>query len=99
MPSNEGRGFVLRRIIRRAARHGNKLGAKGPFFYKLTCALVDLMGEAYPQLVSSKELIERILLQEEEQFVKTLDYGLRLLEQVIAALEGDVIPGETISSL
>ncbi|WP_417501945.1 alanine--tRNA ligase [Marinobacter sp.] len=99
MPSNEGRGFVLRRIIRRAARHGNKLGAKGPFFYKLTSALVDLMGEAYPQLVSSQKQIERVLLQEEEQFVKTLDKGLRLLEQDIAELEGDVIPGETIFTL
>ncbi|MBU2874406.1 alanine--tRNA ligase [Marinobacter salexigens] len=99
MPSNEGRGFVLRRIIRRAARHGNKLGAKGPFFYKLTSALVDLMGEAYPQLVSGQKQIERVLLQEEEQFVKTLDKGLRLLEQDIAELEGDVIPGETIFTL
>jgi len=99
MPSNEGRGFVLRRIIRRAARHGNKLGATGPFFYKLTGALVELMGEAFPQLVSSQKQIERVLLQEEEQFVKTLDKGLRLLEQDIAELKGDVIPGETIFTL
>ncbi|WP_339780848.1 alanine--tRNA ligase [uncultured Marinobacter sp.] len=99
MPSNEGRGFVLRRIIRRAARHGNKLGAAGPFFYKLTGALVELMGEAFPQLVSSRKQIEKVLLQEEEQFVKTLDKGLRLLEQDIAELKGDVIPGETIFTL
>ena len=99
MPSNEGRGFVLRRIIRRAARHGNKLGASGPFFYKLTAALVELMGDAYPQLVSSRKQIEKVLLQEEEQFVKTLDKGLRLLEQDIADLEGSVIPGETIFTL
>ncbi|KKM93592.1 hypothetical protein LCGC14_1206780, partial [marine sediment metagenome] len=99
MPSNEGRGFVLRRIIRRAARHGNKLGATGPFFYKLTGALVNLMGEAFPQLISSQKQIERVLLQEEEQFVKTLDKGLRLLEQDIAELEGEVIPGETIFTL
>ena len=99
MPSNEGRGFVLRRIIRRAARHGNKLGANGPFFYKLVGALVELMGEAFPQLVSSHKQIEKILLQEEEQFVKTLDNGLRLLEQDIAELKGDVIPGATVFAL
>ncbi len=99
MPSNEGRGFVLRRIIRRAARHGNKLGATQPFFYRLTGALVELMGEAYPQLVRSQKQIEKVLLQEEEQFAKTLDKGLRLLEQDIAELEGDVIPGETVFTL
>jgi len=99
MPSNEGRGFVLRRIIRRAARHGNKLGATKPFFHQLTNALVQLMGEAYPQLVSSQKQIERILLQEEEQFAKTLDNGLRLLEQDIAELKGSEIPGDTIFAL
>ncbi len=99
MPSNEGRGFVLRRIIRRAARHGNKLGANGPFFHKLTGALVDLMGDAFPQLVSSRKQIEKVLLQEEEQFVKTLDKGLRLLEQDIAELNGTEIPGETVFTL
>ena len=99
MPSNEGRGFVLRRIIRRAARHGNKLGATQPFFYKLTGALVELMGEAFPQLVSSRKQIEKVLLQEEEQFAKTLDKGLRLLEQDIAELKGTEIPGETVFTL
>ncbi len=99
MPSNEGRGFVLRRIIRRAARHGNKLGATKAFFYKLTGALVELMGDAYPQLVSSRKQIEKVLLQEEEQFAKTLDKGLRLLEQDIAELKGTEIPGETIFTL
>jgi alanyl-tRNA synthetase len=99
MPSNEGRGFVLRRIIRRAARHGNKLGATQPFFYKLTGALVELMGEAFPQLVSSRKQIEKVLLQEEEQFAKTLDKGLRLLEQDIAELKGKEIPGETVFTL
>jgi alanyl-tRNA synthetase len=99
MPSNEGRGFVLRRIIRRAARHGNKLGATDPFFYKLVGALVDLMGDAYPELVRSRAQIERILLQEEEQFAKTLDKGLRLLEQDIEALQGSEIPGKTIFTL
>jgi len=99
MPSNEGRGFVLRRIIRRAARHGNKLGAQGPFFHKLVGVLAGLMGDAYPQLISARAQIEKILLQEEEQFAKTLDKGLKLLEQDIAALEGSVIPGETIFTL
>ncbi|MCH8497391.1 MAG: alanine--tRNA ligase [Marinobacter sp.] len=99
MPSNEGRGFVLRRIIRRAARHGNKLGATGPFFHKLVDALVDLMGEAYPELARARDQISRILLQEEEQFAKTLDKGLKLLEQDIAALSGSVIPGETVFTL
>ncbi|PSF05300.1 alanine--tRNA ligase [Marinobacter fuscus] len=99
MPSNEGRGFVLRRIIRRAARHGNKLGASEPFFYKLTGALVELMGEAYPELVSSRKQIEKVLLQEEEQFAKTLDKGLRLLEQDIAELKGSEIPGGTVFTL
>ena len=99
MPSNEGRGFVLRRIIRRAARHGNKLGAQGNFFHKLVPALVSLMGEAYPELARTQAQIERVLLQEEEQFAKTLDKGLRLLEQDIADLEGTVIPGKTIFTL
>ena len=99
MPSNEGRGFVLRRIIRRAARHGNKLGATEPFFYRLTGALVELMGEAFPQLVRTRAQIEKVLQQEEEQFVKTLDKGLRLLEQDIASLKGNEIPGETIFAL
>ncbi|SDW54334.1 alanine--tRNA ligase [Marinobacter mobilis] len=99
MPSNEGRGFVLRRIIRRAARHGNKLGAQGPFFHKLVGALVNLMGEAYPELARTQAQIEKVLLQEEEQFAKTLDKGLRLLEQDIAELEGTTIPGETIFTL
>ncbi len=99
MPSNEGRGFVLRRIIRRAARHGNKLGATQPFFYKLTGALVELMGDAFPQLVSSRKQIEKVLQQEEEQFAKTLDKGLRLLEQDIAELKGNEIPGDTVFTL
>ncbi|MEX0603068.1 alanine--tRNA ligase [Marinobacter sp.] len=99
MPSNEGRGFVLRRIIRRAARHGNKLGATQPFFHQLTAALVELMGDAFPQLVRSKAQIEKVLLQEEEQFAKTLDKGLRLLEQDISELKGTEIPGQTIFTL
>lgn len=99
MPSNEGRGFVLRRIIRRAVRHGNKLGATEPFFYKLVGVLCRAMGEAYPELISGKAQIERILLQEEEQFARTLDKGMRLLEQDLAALKGDTIPGQTVFTL
>ncbi|MDO5051159.1 MAG: alanine--tRNA ligase [Moraxella equi] len=78
-PSNEGRGYVLRRIIRRAVRHGNKLGADGAFFYKLVPALVAEMGEAYPQLIEKQDEIGAVILKEEEQFAKTLAQGLRLL--------------------
>lgn len=99
MPSNEGRGFVLRRIIRRAVRHGNKLGAKEPFFFRLTGPLIDLMGDAYPELIRTREQIEKLLVQEEEQFSRTLDKGLRLLEQDIAKLDSSVIPGDTIFTL
>ncbi|WP_250657639.1 alanine--tRNA ligase [Alkalimarinus coralli] len=99
MPSNEGRGNVLRRIIRRAVRHGNKLGAQGAFFHKLVAHLVDIMGEAYPELAKAQSQVERVLLQEEEQFAKTLDKGLALLEQDIKALSGTVIPGETVFTL
>ncbi len=99
MPSNEGRGNVLRRIIRRAVRHGNKLGAKTSFFYKLVSHLVDVMGEAYPELAKAQLQIEKVLLQEEEQFAKTLDKGLALLEQDIKELSGTVIPGETVFTL
>ena len=95
-PSNEGRGFVLRRIIRRAVRHGNKLGAAAAFFNELVTPLVALMGEAYPELVRGQAQIQRILQQEEEQFARTLDKGLRLLEQDLASLQGTVIPGETV---
>ncbi|WP_163834900.1 alanine--tRNA ligase [Spartinivicinus ruber] len=99
LPSNEGRGYVLRRIIRRAIRHGNKLGAKGAFFHKLLPALTEMMGDAYPELVSGQPHIERILLKEEEQFSKTLDNGMKILEEVIAGLKGKVIPGQTIFTL
>lgn len=99
MPSNEGRGFVLRRIIRRAARHGNKLGATGTFFHKLVEPLDALMGEAYPELTRARPQIEKILKQEEEQFARTLEKGLRLLESDIAQLSGNEIPGETVFTL
>jgi len=99
LPSNEGRGYVLRRIMRRAIRHGNKLGAKEPFFHKLVAPLVKEMGEAYPELAKLQDQVERILLKEEQQFAKTLEHGMQLLEQAISGLEGNVIPGETVFRL
>jgi len=95
-PENLGRGSVLRRIIRRAIRHGNKLGANEPFFYRLVPALVAEMGDAYPELKRTQTQIERILLQEEEQFARTLDRGLRLLEHEIAQTDGQEIDGRTV---
>lgn len=94
LPSNEGRGYVLRRIIRRACRHGHKLGAEGSFFYKIVAALVAEMGEAFPELKSQQVQIEKALKLEEEQFAKTLDLGMKILEQDLADLKGSVIPGE-----
>ncbi|WP_415891456.1 alanine--tRNA ligase [Neptuniibacter sp. SY11_33] len=99
LPSNEGAGYVLRRIIRRAVRHGNKLGAKGAFFNQLVAALVNEMGEAYPELAEKQAQVERVLLKEEEQFAKTLDHGMRLLQEAIDNLDGTVIPGETVFKL
>jgi len=99
LPSNEGAGYVLRRIIRRAVRHGNKLGAKGAFFNQLVTALVKEMGEAYPELAEKQAQVERVLLKEEEQFAKTLDHGMRLLQEAIDNLDGTVIPGETVFKL
>ncbi|MBX3709739.1 MAG: alanine--tRNA ligase [Gammaproteobacteria bacterium] len=99
IPSNEGRGYVLRRIIRRALRHGNKLGFTQPFFYLLVQPLVALMGEAYPELVKAQTQVEKVLRQEEEQFSTTLAQGLKLFEQVVANLKGDIIPGETVFKL
>ncbi|MBC8648198.1 alanine--tRNA ligase [Pseudomonas sp. MTM4] len=98
-PSNEGRGYVLRRIVRRACRHGNKLGAKGSFFYKIVAALVAEMGEAFPELKQQQAHIERVLKTEEEQFAKTLEQGLKILEQDLVELKGSVIPGEVIFKL
>ena len=98
-PSNEGRGYVLRRIIRRACRHGNKLGAKGSFFYQIVSALVVEMGEAFPELQQQQAHIERVLKTEEEQFAKTLEQGLKILEQDLLELKSTVIPGEVIFKL
>lgn len=99
MPANEGRGYVLRRIIRRAVRHGNKLGATEAFFYKLLPALIAEMGEAYPELQTQLPVIERVLKLEEEQFAKTLDRGLLILDEALSELEGSVIPGDLVFKL
>jgi len=92
LPSNEGRGYVLRRIIRRALRHGWMLGVREPFFHKLVATLDQTMGEAYPELTAKRDLVERALKAEEERFAETLDSGMRIFEDV-AARSKDVIPG------
>ncbi|MFQ5488791.1 MAG: alanine--tRNA ligase, partial [Gammaproteobacteria bacterium] len=99
IPSNEGRGYVLRRIIRRAIRHGYQLGIKDAFFYKLVQPLAEEMGEAYPELPRAQAQVERVLRQEEERFAETLEQGMQILEQAIAQLSGKVIPGETVFRL
>ena len=99
MPSNEGRGYVLRRIIRRAIRHGHLLEAKGHFFYKLVPALVEQMGEAFPELAQQQIVIEKMLRIEEEQFGRTLDRGMALLEETLTNLKGDTIAGEDVFKL
>lgn len=99
LPSNEGRGYVLRRIIRRALRHGYQLGAREPFFYKLVATLVEQMGDAYTQLRTQQTQIEKILLKEEEQFIRTLEQGLIILEQDIKQLRGKRISGITLFKL
>ena len=99
LPSNEGRGYVLRRILRRAIRHGNKLGATEPFFAKLVPALVNEMGDAYPELVKQQDAIIKALASEEEQFARTLDKGMDILEQALASLEDNQIPGDVVFRL
>jgi len=99
VPSNEGRGYVLRRIARRAIRHGHRLGFSEPFFYKLVKPLVVEMGQAYPELQEKQVEIESILHQEELQFARTLAQGLKILEQDIAELSGTLIPGDTVFKL
>ncbi|HHJ35006.1 MAG TPA: alanine--tRNA ligase [Gammaproteobacteria bacterium] len=99
MPSNEGRGYVLRRIIRRACRHGHQLGMDGLFFSKLVQPLVEVMGEAYPELVKAQANVERILKLEEERFAETLDHGMKILEEDITKLKDKTITGETLFKL
>jgi alanyl-tRNA synthetase len=99
LPSNEGRGYVLRRIARRAMRHGYKLGQEQPFFHTLVRVLEQEMGNAYPELVAQRAHIERVLKQEEERFAETLNQGMNLLESAIKNLSGNVIPGETVFRL
>ena len=99
LPGNEGRGYVLRRIIRRAIRHGNKLGADAPFFAALVPALLGQMGEAYPQLKERATVIVNALQSEEEQFARTLDNGMAILEEALAGISDTLIPGEVIFKL
>jgi len=99
IPSNEGRGYVLRRIIRRAIRHGHSLGMKDAFFHKIVSALVAEMGDAYPELVTRQAQIEQVLAKEEDQFAKTLDQGMQIFERDLSELKGNEIPGETIFKL
>ena len=99
VPSNENRGYVLRRIIRRAVRHGNMLGAKQSFFYQLVQPLIDVMGSAGDELRKQQQHVESVLKAEEEQFAKTLERGLALLDEELAALEGDTLQGEIVFRL
>ena len=99
LPSNEGRGYVLRRIIRRAIRHGYRLGIQDVFFYKLVAPLVGEMGGAFPELKAAQANVEKILKKEEERFAETLGQGMKILEACVAKLEGTVIPGETVFQL
>ncbi len=99
MPSNEGRGYVLRRIIRRALRHGHRLGINELFFYKLVAPLVAVMGEAYPELAAAQAQVERVLKKEEERFAETLGQGMKILEACVAKLTDTVIPGDIVFQL
>jgi alanyl-tRNA synthetase len=98
-PSNEGRGYVLRRIIRRALRHGHSLGAKGSFFFKLVGPLGEVMGEAYPELLQQSDNISKVIKKEEEQFARTLDKGMGVLESALSDLVGSELPGELVFQL
>ncbi|USD65686.1 alanine--tRNA ligase [Vibrio sp. SCSIO 43136] len=99
MPSNEGRGYVLRRIIRRAVRHGNKLGAQGAFFHKLVGTLIEVMGTAGEELKKQQAVVEKVLRIEEENFGRTLERGMTILTEALDALDGKVLDGETVFKL
>jgi alanyl-tRNA synthetase len=99
LPSNEGKGYVLRRIIRRAARHGHQLGCKTPFFHKLVATLDQLMGEAYPELTQCRDRVVKVLQKEEERFAETLESGMGILEQSISELSSNTISGPVIFKL
>jgi len=99
VPSNEGRGYVLRRIIRRAARHGHKLGLEKAFFHKIVKPLVKEMGEAYPELAKAEKNVEQILLKEEKRFAETLDQGMKILSNAIDKLKGNTIAGDVVFKL
>ncbi|MGY3685149.1 alanine--tRNA ligase [Vibrio coralliilyticus] len=99
MPSNEGRGYVLRRIIRRAVRHGNKLGAKGVFFHKLVGVLAEVMGTAGEELKKQQAVVEKVLRIEEENFGRTLERGMTILSEALDNLDGKVLDGETVFKL
>jgi alanyl-tRNA synthetase len=99
LPGNEGRGYVLRRIIRRAIRHGKKLGAHELFFHKLVAPLAKEMGDAYPELKKAQAHVEKVLKKEEQRFAETLDAGMEILEDAIAELEGKEIPGDVVFKL
>jgi alanyl-tRNA synthetase len=99
LPGNEGRGYVLRRIIRRAIRHGKKLGTDGLFFHKLVAPLAKEMGGAYPELVKAQAHVEKVLQKEERRFAETLDQGMDILESAIAELDGNQIPGDVVFKL
>ena len=99
LPSNEGRGYVLRRIIRRAIRHGYKLGIREVFFFKLVGPLCEVMGKAYPELAVARSTVEQVLRKEEERFAETLEQGMRILESQLKGVSGGTIPGETVFQL
>ena len=99
VPSNEGRGYVIRRIIRRALRHGHKLQSSGPFFHQLVGEVVTQMGDAYPLIAQTRSQVEKVLLKEEQQFELTLDQGMRILTDAISQLDGKEIPGEVVFKL
>ena len=99
VPSNEGRGYVIRRIIRRALRHGHKLQSSGPFFHQLVGEVVTQMGDAYPLIAQTRSQVEKVLRKEEQQFELTLDQGMRILTDAISQLDGKEIPGEVVFKL